>query len=108
MERLELRAILDWKNASEVSYNWIKSILEVEWNPKYYDWLLKDFVNKAKKLWIDWIDFNAVELAFENETKKIEISEKIKKSWNTELKRFWERAKKLWKEFFKEVKKGKM
>jgi hypothetical protein len=70
---------------------------------------LQDFVDKAKKInWLEWIDFKAVQEAFEKPAKKWSITKKINKHWDEKLQKFWEEAKKLWKEFFKEVKKGKM
>jgi len=102
IEKLELRAVLDWGKASEISFNWIDSILEVELDFKYNEWLLKDFANKIN---IEWIDYKAVELALENSSEKWKMTRKINEAWRAELKEFWDRAKKLWKEFFKEIKK---
>ncbi len=104
-EKLELRVILDWGKASEVSFTWVDNILEVEWNYKYNEWLLKDFADKIN---VEWIDYKAVELALENSSEKGKMTRRINEAWKTELKEFWKRAKKLWKEFFKEVKKGKI
>lgn len=103
-EKLELRAILDWKKASDVSFNWVDDILKTEFNSEFNENLIKDFVEKAN---ISWIDYNAVKEWLVESWKKAYITRQINKSWKTELKDFWEKAKKLWKDFFKEVKKGK-
>jgi len=99
MERLELKALLDPK--FKIPEDGIDAIIEYETNfEKYNEWLLKDFANKIN---VEWINYEAVELALKNSSEKWEMTEKINKTWKTEFIDLWKEFKdsKFAKEFKK-------